>query len=376
MAESTDVLIIGGGVAGAATAWWLARRGTSRVVLLEREAQLGTQSSGLNAGILRTADPDPQVSELAERGAAFLHDPPPGFSPVPLVDPVGLLLVADEAGAAELERMGAHAGAHAPCERVSPSVLSELVPLYAGEPALALHFPTQGHLDVAALMEGFARGARRGGVEIRTGAEVVELRREGDRVVGARLADGEELAARTTVIAAGGWAGKLGREAGSRVLLTPTRRHLLVTAADRGIDPRAPVLWQTWDGGFYCKPESGGMLISACDLVEVDPDACATEPAVRELVAEKTTRWLPALADAGAAHFWCGMRTLTADDRFAIGFDPDFAGLFWVAGLGGHGMVCGAEIGRLASVLLEGDPGDDPLVPGLDPARVADVPVG
>jgi D-arginine dehydrogenase len=184
-----------------------------------------------------------------------------------------------------------------------------------------------------------------------------------------RLAGGEELRAERVVLAAGGWAGRLGQRAGSRVALEPTRRHLLVTEADARVDPRWPVVW-VHGQPFYCRPESGGLMISACDQVAVDPDACAVDPAVLATIAESTARFMPRFAAARAAHAWCGMRTMTADGRFAVGPDPDLAGLFWVAGLGGHGMVAGAEVGRIAAELLIHGPAGEPLAGALDPARL------
>jgi D-arginine dehydrogenase len=77
------------------------------------------------------------------------------------------------------------------------------------------------------------------------------------------------------------------------------------------------------------------------------------------------------LANAGAAHFWSGVRTLTPDGRFAIGSDPDLPGLFWVAGLGGAGMCCSAAIGRMAADMLLRAPIEDALVSALSPARLA-----
>jgi D-arginine dehydrogenase len=82
------------------------------------------------------------------------------------------------------------------------------------------------------------------------------------------------------------------------------------------------------------------------------------------------TRLLPGLGDAQAARFWCGVRTMTRDDRFALGPDPDLAGLFWVAGLGGHGMVCSFEIGRLAARRLHGNEAASAEERALDPARL------
>ena len=316
--------------------------------------------------------PDPVTAALLLAGARWLADPPPGFCDRPLIDPCGLLLVPDpRADWAPSAEHGARRVSRRERERLAPHFRPP-----DGGPAWFL--PAQGRLDVAALMEAFARGARAGGASLRTGAEVEALLAGDGAVRGVRLAGGEELRADTTVLAAGGWAGALGRRAGSEVRLTPTRRHLLVTAFPRGgpaVDPRWPVVWD--DGwGFYARPESGGLLLCACDQTEVDPDDCRADPAVRETVAEKAARLLPDFAAAGAAHFWCGLRTFAADGRFAVGPDPALRGLFWVAGLGGHGMGASAAVGRLAAERLVGGPPRGALGRALDPGRLVPARAG
>ena len=98
--DAQRIVIVGGGIAGVATAWWLARAGAGqRVVLLEREDGLGRHSSGRNAAILRTAVAAPATRELALETARFLRQPPTGFCERPLVDPVGLLIAEGERGA-------------------------------------------------------------------------------------------------------------------------------------------------------------------------------------------------------------------------------------------------------------------------------------
>lgn len=374
-----DVLILGGGIAGLSTAWHLSRSGGARVTLLEREPAFGRVSSGQNAAILRSFGDDPAMNAVTRRGGEFLRRPPADFAPVPLFDACGLLLVVGAPSAdrvrAALDAEGAAAGARVLGPGEARALVPHLDPGTANEAALRLWFPADGRIDVAALIDAFAAGARRAGVELRPGTAARSLLVERGRVAGVVCTDGDEIRAATTVIAAGAWAGRLGRAAGSAVELRPTRRHLLVTAPDGRVDRRWPVLWLE-DAGFYARPESGGLLLSACDLVDVDPDDLRTDPAVRERIAEKTARLLPGFADAGAAHFWCGLRTLTADDRFAIGPDPDLAGLFWVAGLGGHGMGAGAEVGRIAAMLLTGDPSAEPLASAFDPARLAASPAG
>lgn len=363
-----ETLIIGGGIAGLATAWHLAQRGQRDVLLLEREANLGTQSSGLNAAILRTLGPDPLTTSVAQRSAAFLRSPPQGFTDVPLVDACGLILLGNGASAGELRRWLAYAEPGT-VQEVDRRQVHEMAPHLSDDWSLALYMANEGRMDIAALLDGFSRGARRGGVQIRTQAAVQELLTSGSRVLGARLEDGEEVHAGQTVLAAGGWAGRLGAAAGSHVTLRPTRRHLMITAAQRPSGMRLPVAWYL-SQEFYCCAESAGLLLSACDEDEVDPDQCVVDPRIRERIAEKATRLLPGHADAGERNLWCGMRTLTADGRFAVGPDPEVQGLFWAAGLGGHGMVCGPEVGKLAAARLCGEQPEDQALYELDPARL------
>ena len=92
---------------------------------------------------------------------------------------------------------------------------------------------------------------------------------------------------------------------------------------------------------------------------------------VRERIAGVAGRHLPQFADAAAAHLWCGMRTFADDHRFTIGWDADVGGLFWVAGLGGHGMSTAPAVAQLAADALLGAPLDSGLS-AFEPGRHAD----
>ncbi|MCE9580536.1 MAG: FAD-dependent oxidoreductase [Deltaproteobacteria bacterium] len=96
------IVIVGGGFAGAATAWWLARAGITDVVVLEREPICGAHASGKNAAICRQIADDDDTTVLTVRGAAFLREPPPGFSDVPLMSRTGGFLVTDTAAASDV----------------------------------------------------------------------------------------------------------------------------------------------------------------------------------------------------------------------------------------------------------------------------------
>lgn len=365
--NSANFLIVGGGVAGASTAWSLARLGATKVSLLERESTLGTQSSGLNAAILRTLSTDPVLTDFSRAGAEFLHSPPVGFTSLPLVHATGLLLTAD-AGASE-ELAAAFRASGSEGLEISRERLRKWYPDLAAEVELALYFPREGRIDIAALMAGFESGARRAGVGIETNCAIESLLVERGRIRGVRLENGERHLAETVVLAAGAWAGRLGRAAGSRVELEPRRRHLMVTTPPENFDRNLPVLWHHGLEPFYSRPESGGTLFCACDEAVVDPDRCPIDPEVRELLAQRASQALPSLEGAGMASLWAGMRTFTPRGCFAIGPDPDLEGLYWVAGLGGHGMVCGAPAGELAARELLQDSPDSRFLDHFSPSR-------
>ncbi|MDP6764101.1 MAG: FAD-dependent oxidoreductase [Planctomycetota bacterium] len=367
--ERGRIAIVGGGIAGAATAWALAEGGETEVVLLEAETCPGAHSTAKNAAILRIWCPSPAATLLAEETAAFLAAPPAGFSPTQLLDPCGTVLAVADPPPASLTRWLSTRGAGA-VERLDEARLAEVLPPFTGRAPQAFLLREEGRIDVAALLDGFLRGARRAGVEVRTAAPVAGVERRGARVGGVVLASGERLEAERVVLAAGAWAGALGRAAGSRVELHPTRRHLLVTEPDEGVDPSWPVLWSDPDG-FYARPESGGWLLCACDQTQVDPDDWCADEGVRAGIAEKTARLLAPAAEAGAAHFWGGLRTFARDEELVIGPDPDVLGLDWVAALGGHGISSSVGAGRLAAALLMGRACDGALARAVSPARLA-----
>lgn len=368
MAAKRSFLIVGGGIAGLSTAYHLARAGGA-VHLVEAEARFGTRATGLNAAILRTVIDEPSTAALGRRSKRAILAPPAGFSPTPLLVQRGLVLMADQpAAAAALERLCT--ALDSGVERIGARELAELAPHVATRPLVAFHAPDDGVLDVGAMVDGFARGARAAGATLETGRRVEQLLVEGDAVVGAVLDDGRRLRADAVLLAAGAWAAELAARAGSRVRMRPTRRHLMVTEPDAAVDPDWPVVWNGGDT-FYSRPEAGGLMLSACDEVDAEPDQRDAVPAIADSIRAAAGRHLRGIGPLRPARFWLGLRTLTADERFAIGPDPHVRGLRWVAGLGGHGMTTAFEVGRLAALDALGQAGDEPLLAELDPARLA-----
>jgi glycine/D-amino acid oxidase-like deaminating enzyme len=333
--DRAEVAIIGGGIAGLSTAFHLARSGQQGIVLLDREDQPGTYASGHNAAIARSLTGRPEHSALTVEGRRRLAE-------AGLLTPSGGLLLAAEPGAA-LEPLEAEARALGVDVRRAAGC-----PLPGLKAAEHLAIPGDGIIDTAGLLAHCAAGARAGGADLRFGRALTGLERTAS---GFRLAtDRGPLEARSLVVAAGAWAGEVGRWAGSRLAFTPLRRSLVWSAAAHPVGQP----WAWWaDRPFYFRPESGGLLMCPCEEVAVplpergrQPDTDAT---VLEGLYGSLRELAPDLADRPITRYWTGLRTFAPDRRFVLGWDPGVADLFWVAGLGGHGMTSGLAVGQLAA---------------------------
>ncbi len=366
--DTYDVIVIGGGLAGAATAYQLTRRAPRRVAILEQEQMPGMHSSGRNAAILRVVVAGAEVAALAREGGAFIRRTPEDWDEPVGFHPCGSLLTGKRA---TLERVAADTPpAELDALEVAwwtPEAARRKVTLLDGSVfEAALWCPRDGVIDVAGLLAGYLREGKKHGVRLLTGHRVREFTLDGGSVTGVET-DGGTLKAPWVVNAAGSWAREVGRRAGGvDAPMVPHRRHLFDTGPLPQSDPSLPVVW---DPSFqvYFRPESGGFLLSPCDEAPAEPGIPPTDPSVLDDLAAKLTRHFPALADVPIRHGWAGLRTFTPDHRFVIGPDPRRRGLFWVAGLGGHGVTTSAAVGRLAAQLLDGV--DAPEGAAFSPAR-------
>lgn len=373
--ERRKLIIIGSGIAGAATAWSVARRGLTDVLLLDGATQPGSHATGRNAAILRTAIPDAALHRMARTSAEFYRQADADFCPTPLIEQHGLFLTATVGEAATaLESWITNPELACPTEKLGLAAVRAQHPYFRDTQGDAWLFANEGVIDVHSLLQAYLHGATNSGVELRMRCQVLRLIREKDRILGVETAAGPILAEQV-VLATGAWAGLLPEELQLPLHFDARRRHLVVTAADSVVSPLAPVVWNLGADEFYFRPESGGLLASACDHVSVQP--AQGEILDRDVLpdaAEKTLRWLPGLANAAFANAWAGMRTFSQDQRFVIGPDPRVQGLQWVAGLGGHGITCSYAVGELAADWILTQQSAHPSGPALHPHRLLQDP--
>jgi D-arginine dehydrogenase len=362
------IIIIGAGMAGAAAAYFLTRKGVKDILILEKEKIAGTHSSGLNAAILRTMIAEPELNRLARESAEFYLKPPADFSPEPLVDRTGIYLAASRGNEPTLCGW-CDDNPETGMEPIDVSQVYGRIPVLERGLGMATWKGDDGVMDVHAILQGFLRGACHSGAQLRTGVEVLGLRTEKGRVTGVETGEGF-MEASKVVAANGAWASLAATFGAYALPFTPHRRHLLVTEVLPQVDSRWPVMWIVGEE-FYFRPESGGLLMCGCDAVAVTPDQGeVTDTAQIEGIAAKASRWIPSLENVRVAKAWAGMRTFVPDDLFVIGADPRLEGLYWNAGLGGHGVTCAPAHGRLLADWVADGGSSHPAVASLAPARL------
>jgi D-arginine dehydrogenase len=352
---SCDYLIVGAGFAGAATAYHLTRGGITDILLLEQEAIPGFHSSGRNAAMIRQCVSDPALSELARDGAAFLGNFPSDWRVPVQFKQNGSLLLGSGEGWEKLKRE-AEFGRSLGIDVVlwSPAQAKRHVSvLKDAEFDGAVWCASDGIIDVHALLSGYLKAATDRGARIRYGVTVRAIHRlsDGFEVV---TKENDQIRARTVINATGAWANTVARMVGAAELpLHPCRRHLFVSPPLDFVDARWPFVWDV-SHELYFRPEGQGLLLCPCDQVELPPGDPPVDGSVEELLAEKIQCYVPGLSSVGISKRWAGLRTLSRDGRFVIGWDPKVERFFWIAGLGGHGVTTSSAVGALAADLLTG----------------------
>lgn len=350
-----DYVVIGAGFAGAATAYHLARRGARDIHILEQEPVAGVHSSGRNAAFVRQVISDPTLAPLAVEGRNFIQSPPRDF-PVPVdYDAIGSLLLAREPQWSELVKDANNArsvGLDVECW--STEAAKTVLPLIAeGRFEGAVWCPSDGIVDIHALLSGYLKAAQSRGAVVHYRTPVRRFRVEGGCLAAVET-DTEVIRTGVVINAAGPWAGPMGTLAGAApIRFRPCRRHLFVTPPLSWAESSWPFVLNTSDG-VYFRPESGGLMLCPCDEDEVAPGDALVDGRILELLADKLRDAYPNFPDVPIARHWAGLRTFTDDGRFVIGWDPVVKGFFWVAGLAGHGVTTSPAVGALAAEALLG----------------------
>lgn len=370
--QTTDILIIGGGVIGSAAAYELARAGRRVLVLEARDSAEPPTASWASAGGVRRQGRDPAEAALAS--AAIARWPS-------LAEELGadleyrqggqLLLAEREDELAQLEAFVAQQQAmgFADVRLVAGAELRQLAPNLAPHVLAGSYSPADGQADPALTTRAFAAAARRAGAEFWNRTRCLGLRLAGDRVTGA-LTERGEISAGQVLLAAGAWSDDLARGIGLDLpIRTGVYQMLRSTPAAPGLLGQVVgalgqrlSLKQLPDGAFLlgggwpgdATPDRDGYAVREQSVAGGWAAACAIVPAV---------------AQQRLAASWCGLEAECFDGVPLIGSVPGYEGLSLAVGFSGHGFALAPAVGRALAAELGGAPA--PELAALRPERMA-----
>ena len=361
---TADVVVVGGGVVGASTAFHLVSQGIKRVVVCERRWP-AAGATGKSGALVRTHYTNEPEARLAQASLAYFHH----WSEMVGRGDCGFLrcgmlrLVAAEndsklrANVDMLERVGVNTSV------IGPSEMAELAPGWRVDDVVAAAWePDSGCADPVGTTHGFLARARDLGAEVRMHTEVTGIDVAGGRVAGVQTSQGP-IATSTVVVAGGAWATPMLADLGIRVALQPVRVQVAVFRRPPELWPPHPVcidgindLWlrpegQAW-GSTLVGVSSSRQPLADPDALDEGVDADYVTRARADL-----GRRVPFMADTPMRGGWAGAITLTEDGKPIIDRHPEIEGVFIFTGDNGSSFKTAPAIGRLlAEWIGDGQP--------------------
>lgn len=376
MSETADVVIVGGGLEGAASAWALSRRGITDVVVAERST-VGSGMTGKSSGIVRCHY---GVSSLAAMAAVGLEvfERPQEFLGEEATDigfrQTGYVVGVGEQNVDSLRKsLAAQRAVGVDTEEIDKTEVAKLWPFADLTPFAAFGWEARGgYGDAYQTAQAFSTSARAAGVRVKQGATVTELLTDGDRVTGVRLADGTEISAGTVIVATGVWTRPFLAPYGIDLPIKVIREQIVMI--NPGLDTGPVPVFSDLVSLQYVRPEVGGDILFGnsdlpgyADIDPADPDDYlnrATEDFVDVTVDKVGTRF-PGFADAAISSSYAGCYDVTPDWNPVISRGP-LDGLVIAAGFSGHGFKIAPAVGMLVADIVIDGRSNDARIPASD----------
>jgi len=353
--ESAEIVIIGGGVMGASTAYHLAARGETGIVLLERDQFYGQGATGRCAGGVRCQFATEVNIRLSQASLPMLERFKDEIGQAVDYRPCGYLFALTNETDVKMfqrnvelqNRLGVRT------EWLTGDEVRARLPTMRFDDALAgtLHMK-DGLVDPNSVVSGYIKAANRLGVQTITEVEVTGIRVSGGKVEAVETNHGA-IMTRIVVNAAGPWAAQIGKMAGMDLPIEPIRRQMFTTTAMPELQSDLPFVID-FAQSLYFHREGEGLLIGMSNQDEKPGLDQRVDEAFELINLETAIARMPGLEKAGLAAHWAGLYEVTPDAHPIFG-RTSVAGIYVVAGFSGHGFMHGPVSGKLmAELILDG----------------------
>jgi glycine oxidase len=361
-----DVIVVGGGLVGAACARQLAEQRIGvRILDSGAESGIATAAAGGMLAPLAESAPENPLLSLSVRGRDLYHDLAPVLKEETGIDiglwTDGILQLALSTGeAATLTHEIAWQRQRGfKSDWLSEDDLRERYPGLSDKAVGGKLAPEDGALETDVLLKALLASATRHGAELTRGVHVDEVVIEGDAVVGVR-ADGGMIKAGAVVLAAGAWSGRI--EGLPRPLsVEPIRGQMI--AVDWPADEPPAIVYSR--SGYVI--HSAGEALVGTTMEHSGFDSAVTDEGIATVQDVMRTVY-PGLDGATINRRWAGLRPCSPDGHPIVGRDADTEGLWYATGHGRNGVLLAAITGEIIAQLFTDAPIEYEINP-IDPAR-------
>jgi sarcosine oxidase subunit beta len=353
--KTADMVIIGGGVMGASTAYYLAERGVKNVILLEKEELFGQGATGRCAGGVRYQFATEVNIKLSLESLPILETFEERFGQVIDYKQVGylFLLTNPESVNQFQENLRLQQSLGVNTEWLSGADVRSWLPMMVLDDVIAAtNHKKDGVVDPNGVVMGYINSAKRLGAQAFNNVEVISIQVDSDRVVSVDTNQGK-ISTPIIINTAGPWAGLIGEMVGLSIPIRPLRRQWLTTTPLPDLPDDFPFLID-FSKSLYFHPEGEGLLTGMSNPDEeygfnqnIDPDW--------ELFHIQTAiERLPLLTKAGLSSHLAGLYEVTPDAHPIIS-STSIDGFFLLGGFSGHGFMHGPAAGIcMSEIILDG----------------------
>ncbi len=362
--DAYDVIIVGGGIMGSTTAYYLRRQDKSlKVAVVEPDPTYSKASTTLSVGNARiqfSLKENILISKYTFEVLAQFEDEMAvdGNRPNIAYRREGNLFLVDEAGKELAQKaLALQKSLECQVEWWSTKKIKEQYPLFEPNGLAGGSFGAlDGHLDPYAVLMGYRSKARSLGAKY-IQDQVTEIVKNGSRATGVRLAFGQRLTAGVVVNCAGAWAADVARSAGVKLPVLPVKRQVFVL--DPAVKPKGPLPLTILPSGLYFRTETGGMILLGKSMAE-DPvgyEFSWDEKRFMEKLWPELAEFVPSFDTLKLVRGWAGLYAVnTLDGNAILGEWPELKGFYLVNGFSGHGLMQAPAVGRYTSEMILGVP--------------------
>jgi sarcosine oxidase, subunit beta len=354
MAETADVVVIGGGIAGAAAGYYLAKAGR-KVLLLEKSFLASGSTGRCIGGIRQQFSTETTILTMLESVRLF-KSMADEFGMDVEWRPSGYLFLAHTREQAALyeKNISIQKPFGLDVSFIQADECKRLVPHLNTEGLIGGAWgPTDGQANPFLVVHGYARGIRRLGGKVETGEEVVAIDVGRNRVKAVRTASGRTVFAGMVLNAAGAWAREVGAMAGIDLPVEPERHEALVTEGVQYLGVPMLVDYRP-DGGYFVQRVTGQFIGCFTPKQKV---AGHSHDSTIEFLADmswRMVRLMPSLKDVHILRQWAGSYSMSPDGIPMVG-RTSVEGVYCIVGLCGHGFMLGPALGKMtAQFMTEG----------------------